>query len=33
MAMLREGEAMGDGELLGSFIEPHDEAALAALIQ
>lgn len=30
-AVLRDGAGLGDGELLGSFIEHHEEAALAAL--
>jgi RNA polymerase sigma factor (sigma-70 family) len=32
-AILRNGAGLGDGELLGSFIERHDEAALAALVR
>src|SRR5262249_36349295 len=32
-AALRDGAARGDGELLGAFIERHDEAALAALVK
>ena len=32
-ALLRESAALGDAELLGCFIERHDEAALAALIK
>ena len=31
-AMLRDGAELGDGELLGRFIERHDDAALAALV-
>src|SRR5580700_3824393 len=31
-AVLRDGAGLGDGELLGCFIERHDEAALAALM-
>ncbi len=31
-AVLRDGAGPGDGDLLGRFIERHDEAALAALI-
>jgi len=31
--LLRDGAGLGDGELLGCFIERHDEAALAALIR
>src|SRR5258707_15747938 len=31
--LLRDGAGRGDGELLGGFIERHDEAALAALIK
>jgi RNA polymerase sigma factor (sigma-70 family) len=31
--VLRDGTRLGDGELLGCFIERHDEAALAALIE
>src|SRR5262245_5376688 len=31
-AVLRDGAGPGDGELLGHFIERHDEAALAALV-
>jgi RNA polymerase sigma factor (sigma-70 family) len=30
---LPEGAGLGDGELLGSFIERHDETALAALVR
>jgi RNA polymerase sigma factor (sigma-70 family) len=32
-AVLREGAGLGDGELLGRFLERHDEAALAALVR
>src|SRR5436190_19006690 len=32
-AALRDGAGLGDGELLGRFIERHDEAALASLIE
>src|SRR5438309_6532848 len=32
-ALLRDGVGLGDGELLGSFIERHDEAALAVLVR
>jgi RNA polymerase sigma factor (sigma-70 family) len=32
-AVLRDGSGLGDGELLGCFIERHDEAALAALVK
>src|SRR5262249_49410066 len=32
-AVLRDGAGFGDGELLGGFIERHDEAALAALVK
>jgi RNA polymerase sigma factor (sigma-70 family) len=32
-ALLRDGAAVGDGELLGGFIDRCDEAALAALIE
>ena len=31
--VLREGAGLGDGELLGRFLERHDEAALAALVR
>ena len=31
--VLREGAGLGDGELLGRFLECHDEAALAALVR
>jgi RNA polymerase sigma factor (sigma-70 family) len=31
--LLREGAGLGDGELLGCFIERHDEAALATLVK
>src|SRR6516164_215413 len=31
--VLREGAGLGDGELLGRFLERRDEAALAALIR
>src|SRR5262245_33170201 len=31
--LLRDGAGRSDGELLGRFIERHDEAALAALVQ
>jgi RNA polymerase sigma factor (sigma-70 family) len=31
--VLREGAGLGDGELLGRFLEHHDEAALAALVR
>ena len=31
--VLREGAELGDGELLGLFLERHDEAALAALVR
>lgn len=31
--LLRDGAGLGDGELLGCFIERHDEAALAALVR
>jgi RNA polymerase sigma factor (sigma-70 family) len=30
--LLRDGAGLGDGELLGRFVERHDEAALAALV-
>src|SRR3954451_9585112 len=30
--VLREGAGLGDGELLGRFVERRDEAALAALV-
>jgi RNA polymerase sigma factor (sigma-70 family) len=32
-ALLRDGAGLGDGELLGRFLERRDEAALAALIR
>src|SRR5262245_6879987 len=32
-AALRDGAGLGDGELLGRFIERRDEAALAALVR
>src|SRR3954464_14395958 len=32
-ALLRDGAGLGDGELLGHFIERHDEAAFAALVK
>src|SRR5437763_4028285 len=32
-AVLRDGTGLGDGELLGRFLERHDEAALAALVR
>jgi hypothetical protein len=32
-AALRDGAGLGDGELLGCFLERHDEAAFAALIK
>ncbi len=32
-ALLRQRDGVGDGELLGCFLERHDEAALAALIK
>jgi hypothetical protein len=28
-----DGAGLGDGELLGNFIERHDESALAALVR
>jgi RNA polymerase sigma factor (sigma-70 family) len=31
--LLRDGAGLGDGELLGGFIDRHDEAALAALVK
>jgi RNA polymerase sigma factor (sigma-70 family) len=31
--LLRDGTGLGDGELLGCFIERHDQAALAALVK
>src|SRR5213595_3765151 len=31
--LLRDGAGPGDGELLGGFLERHDEAALAALLR
>src|SRR5437667_499674 len=31
--VLRESAGLGDGELLGRFLERHDEAALAALVK
>ena len=31
--LLRDGAGLGDGELLGCFLERHDEAALAALVK
>src|SRR5438067_11305282 len=31
--LLRDGAGLGDGELLGYFIERHDQAALAALVK
>jgi hypothetical protein len=31
--LLRECDGLGDGDLLGSFIERRDEAALAALVK
>jgi RNA polymerase sigma factor (sigma-70 family) len=31
--LLRDGAGLGDGELLGHFVERHEEAALAALVQ
>ena len=31
--VLREGAGLADGELLGRFLERHDEAALAALVR
>src|SRR3954447_12673361 len=31
--LLRDGTGRGDGELLGCYIEHHDEAALTALVQ
>src|SRR3989442_8655749 len=31
--VLRERAGLGDGELLGRFLERHDEAALAALVR
>src|SRR6516164_2599734 len=32
-AVLGDGAGLGDGELLGCFLEHHDEAALAALVR
>src|SRR5207245_2799995 len=32
-ALLRDGAGLGDGELLGRFLERRDEAALAALVR
>src|SRR5262245_40607300 len=32
-SVLREAAVLGDGELLGRFLERHDEAALAALVR
>ncbi len=31
-AVLPDGAGVGDGELLGHFVERHDEAAFAALV-
>ncbi len=31
--LLKDGAGLGDGELLGRFIERHDETALAALVR
>src|SRR5262245_62087191 len=33
VVLRRDGAGLGDGELLRSFIERHDEAALAALVR
>src|SRR5216110_3469866 len=32
-ALARDGAGLGDGELLGRFIDRHDESALAALVR